>query len=119
MDIFYRIAERKITEAIERGEFDDLALKGTKLDFSDIANTPAELRMGYKILKNAGILPEELALGQEIRTLNGLLEHCVNDESSKDVQMSVRNKLLQLNILMEKRGRSVALQDYLARLEER
>lgn len=50
------IAERKIEEAIERGEFDDLPGAGHPLDLDDLdPSLPEELRLAYRILKNAGM----------------------------------------------------------------
>ena len=56
------IAERKIEEAIERGEFDDLPGAGQPLDLDDLdASLPEELRLAYRILKNAGMSTTEMA----------------------------------------------------------
>ena len=50
------IAERRIEEAIGRGEFDDLPGAGQPLELADLdPSLPEELRMAYRILKNAGI----------------------------------------------------------------
>jgi hypothetical protein len=50
------IAERKIKEAIERGEFDDLPGAGRPLDLDDLdPSLPEELRLAYRVLKNAGM----------------------------------------------------------------
>ena len=50
------LAERKIEEAIERGDFDDLPGAGRPLDLDDLdPMLPEELRMAYRILKNAGM----------------------------------------------------------------
>ena len=50
------LAERKIEEAIERGELDDLPGAGQPLDLDDLDPLlPEELRMAYRILKNAGM----------------------------------------------------------------
>ena len=50
------IAERKIEEAIERGEFDDLPGAGQPLDLDDLdPSLREELRLAYRILKNAGM----------------------------------------------------------------
>jgi hypothetical protein len=117
MDIFNQIAERKIAEAIKRGEFDDLQLKGTRLNLAADAHVPAELQMGYKILKNAGVVPEELALGKEIRSLQDLIDTCTDPGQNPELNKKLRDRLLQLNILMERRGRSVALQNYISSLE--
>ena len=49
------IAERKIEEALARGEFDNLPGAGRPLNLDDIDPLlPEELRMAFRILKNAG-----------------------------------------------------------------
>jgi hypothetical protein len=54
------IAERVIQEAIARGELDDLPGAGRPLELDDDALVPEELRLAYRILKNAGYVPEEV-----------------------------------------------------------
>lgn len=54
------LAERKIAEAVSRGEFDDLPGTGRPLDLEDDALVPEELRLAYRILKNAGFTPKEV-----------------------------------------------------------
>jgi DnaJ-like protein len=50
------IAERRIKEAIERGEFDDLPGAGQPLELDELDPAiPVELRMAYRILRNAGM----------------------------------------------------------------
>jgi len=60
MFAFELIAERKIEEALARGEFDGLPDEGRPLDLDDDALVPEELRMAYRILKNAGFAPQEV-----------------------------------------------------------
>ncbi len=54
------IAERKIAEAVERGDFDDLPGRGRPLAIEEDPLVPEDLRMAYRILKNAGYVPAEL-----------------------------------------------------------
>ena len=54
------IAERRIEEAIANGELDDLPGAGKPLALDDDALIPEDLRMAYRILKNAGYAPEEV-----------------------------------------------------------
>jgi len=54
------IAERKIAEAIQNGNLNVDAWKGKPLPKEDDRLVPADLRMAYKILKNAGYLPPEI-----------------------------------------------------------
>jgi len=58
--MFDSIAEKKIAEAMERGEFDDLPGAGRPLELDDDANVPEDLRVAYRILKNAGFVPPEV-----------------------------------------------------------
>lgn len=56
----YIIVEDKIKEAIENGDFDNLPGKGKKLNVRDeLPGLSPELNQAYKILKNAGFVPEE------------------------------------------------------------
>jgi len=71
MFAFELIAERKIEEALARGEFDDLPGEGRPLDLDDDALVPEDLRMAYRILKNAGFAPQEVqARGKGERKLS-------------------------------------------------
>ena len=58
--MFDLLAERRVAEAIARGELDDLPGAGRPLDLDDDALVPEELRAAYRILKNAGIAPPEV-----------------------------------------------------------
>jgi hypothetical protein len=60
MFAFELIAERKIEEALARGEFDGLPGEGRPLDLDDDALVPEDLRMAYRILKNAGYAPQKV-----------------------------------------------------------
>ena len=54
------IAEQKIAEAIANGDFDDLPGSGKPLALDDDSLVPEELRLAYRILKNAGFIPPEV-----------------------------------------------------------
>ena len=53
------IAENKIAEAIARGELENLPGEGKPLDLGDDPLLPQELRMAWRILKNAGYMERE------------------------------------------------------------
>ena len=46
------IAEKRIAEAMDKGEFDNLPGRGKPLEIEDLSAVPEDLRMAYKILKN-------------------------------------------------------------------
>jgi hypothetical protein len=62
MSVLQRIAERRILEAIERGELDHLPGAGRPLRLDDDRDVPPALRAAYRVLGNAGFVPPELAL---------------------------------------------------------
>ena len=70
---FEKIVEERIRRAIERGEFDDLPCAGEPLELEDDSSVPEELRLAYKILKNAECLPPEIELRKEIEKTEDLL----------------------------------------------
>ncbi|MDH4231720.1 MAG: DUF1992 domain-containing protein [Nitrospirota bacterium] len=102
MDIFAKIAEQKIREAIENGEFDNLGGMGKPLDFSEDLWIPQDLRMAYKILKNAGCLPPELELRNEIICLRDLINTIDDDQARLKKMRELNFKLMKLNELRKK-----------------
>ena len=105
--IFDKIAEERIRQAMEHGEFDDLPGKGKPLEIEDDSHLPVDLRMSYKILKNADCLPPELELRKEILSTQELLSG-IQDTQEKYRQMQKLNYLImKLNL---SRSRSVALE---------
>ena len=60
-----RIAERRIEEARDRGELDNLPGAGKPLPEEDQLLVPEHQRMAYRILRNSGFLPPELAMHKE------------------------------------------------------
>jgi DnaJ family protein C protein 28 len=59
--------EKQIREAIERGDFDHLPGTGKPLDLGENPYTPANWRMAYKILQDAGMAPDWIEQDKEIR----------------------------------------------------
>ncbi len=103
------IAEEKIREAMARGEFANLPGAGKPLRLEDDSMVPGELRVAYKILKNAGCVPPELELRKEIITLRSLLRTIEDGEAKKDAVRELNNKLLKMNVLGK---RMVNLDDF-------
>lgn len=120
MTVFEKIAEQKIRIAMERGEFDNLPLKGKPLPPDDLAKVPEELRMSYKILKNANIIPEEIQLRKDLLTLRNLLQVCDNESEIEDLTKKINEKQLRYNLLTEQRPGSMSLNmQYHAKIMEK
>ncbi|WP_412096503.1 DnaJ family domain-containing protein [Bilophila wadsworthia] len=86
MDAISIIAEQRIREACERGAFDSLPGAGKPLELEDDSHIPEDLRMAYKLLKNAGYVPEEVLDRKEAQSIVDALEKC-GDEQEKVRQM--------------------------------
>ena len=71
--MFEFLAEQKIEEAIARGELDELPGSGRPLELDDDPLVPEELRLAYRVLKNAGYVPPEVDQLRDIAELEQLV----------------------------------------------
>ena len=69
MDAIAFVAEQRIREALERGDFDALPGAAAPLVLEADAQVPEELRMCYMLLKNSGYLMEEADQTIPVRNL--------------------------------------------------
>ncbi|MGE5248639.1 MAG: DUF1992 domain-containing protein [Bacteroidota bacterium] len=97
------IAEAIIQEAMARGEFDGLRGKGKPLDLTQYFETPEELRVAYSVLKNAGMLPEEINLLREIGELRERLGGTTAEPERHRLRGLISERQMQYNMLMERR----------------
>lgn len=68
---------RRLHESVASGELKAAPSYGKPLDLGDGYDaTPAELRMAMKVLKDAGVVPHEVAMMQEAAALQGQLDAC-------------------------------------------
>lgn len=104
-----RIAEQRIREAIEKGELDNLRGKGKPLVFEDETWIPEDIRIAYRFLKNAGCIPPELELRNEVISLGKLIS-TIDDDALRLRKIKELNfKILKLN---EMRRRPLNLRDF-------
>ncbi len=97
-----KTAEAIIKEAMQRGEFDNLRGQGQPLDLSAYFDTPEEVRMAYSMLKNAGMVPVEIDLLQEIAALKERLSSTYEEAQRHHIRRLISDKQLQFNVLMER-----------------
>jgi hypothetical protein len=71
------IAERKIQEWIEGGGPSRLSNKGQPLDLTENPFVPSELRMAYRVMKNADVVPDWIEIGREVETHLGQCREAV------------------------------------------
>lgn len=88
------LIERRIDEARRQGAFDDLPGSGRPLDLDDDRLVPEELRVAYRILKNAGYLPPEVEALRDVDTLLGrALDTDAADDGRKRASQAGRGKV--------------------------
>ena len=97
--------EAQIREAQARGDFDNLPGKGKPIDLSEYFSTPEDVRVAQTLLKNAGMVPVEIDLLQEIAALKEALSIATDDAEIDRVKKVLKDKQLQLNLLIERRKR--------------
>lgn len=95
---YLKIVEQRILEAQERGEFDNLPGHGKPLHLEDDSNVPEDLRIAYKILKNADCLPPEIQERKEINQMEDLLASMKDEKERFKLIKKINFKIMKLNI---------------------
>ena len=99
---FQKIVEERIRKAQEEGQFDNLPGKGRPVVLEDDSNVPEDLRLAYKILKNAGCLPPELQLKKEIRQMEDMLDSIPDEKERYRLIKKINFKIMKLNMMGKK-----------------
>ncbi len=105
--IFAQIAEKKIKEAMDRGEFDNLPGHGRPLAIEDDSHIPPQFRLAYRILKNAGYTHPEVEERKEIENIENMLSFC-RDE--KEIYQKVKKLNFLITRINVRRNRPVYLE---------
>lgn len=93
-----QIAQR-LHEAQRSGELQSAASWGKPLDLNDgYAQTPEELRMAFKALKDAGFVPPEVETMRSIAALRALIES--EPDAAKTEAMRQRVSELQQHLAL-------------------
>lgn len=90
-------AERHIIDAQRKGEFDNLPGQGEPLTLDDDSCVPEELRVGFRLLKNAGCLPPEIELRKDAIALSDLLKG-IREDDERYQELSRRLVLLEMKL---------------------
>ncbi len=113
------IAERRIEEALREGKLQVEHYRNRPLPEEDLRLVPEDLRMAYKILKNAGYLPPEIETRKEIGRVEELLA-AATDERTRVTQLRKLNFLIMK--LDQQRGKPCTIElddEYHRRITER
>lgn len=110
MSLIEQIAEHRIREAMARGDFDRLPGLGKPLQLDDDTDVPPELRVAYRILKNAGVVPPELELRRDIATAESLLLAATSPEERTEAGRKLDYLLARLAMSRRGGGRNLAVE---------
>ncbi|HWQ41440.1 MAG TPA: DUF1992 domain-containing protein [Desulfosporosinus sp.] len=103
-DIFSILTERRILEAIARGDFKNLPGAGKPLMIEGLYLLPRKLRAAYIILNNSGYLDQ--AKQENKRFLPPTTDHFhLSDVDSSISKQELSEIILQHNVMMDCRRR--------------
>ena len=121
MDPLDQIIERRIAEAQARGDFDNLPGAGQPLALDDDSFVPPELRAAYRLLRNAGYVPEEVQLLCELGSAEQLIAQALDESDRAAASARLRYLLDQLGAdrRASMQWQAAYFQRVIARLEER
>jgi predicted kinase len=100
--VFDKLVEQKIREAQRAGEFDRLEGSGRPVNLDAYFSAPEELRAGFAVLKNAGVLPEEAQLRADINGLRERLDACTDPQERERLTRSLNELTLKYSLMVER-----------------
>lgn len=98
---FEKIIEERILKAQKRGEFENLPGAGKPLEFEDDSFVSEDLRLAYKILKNADCVPVEIELKKEIKQTEDLLAGMQETSEKFRILKKLNFLILKLNSIRD------------------
>jgi hypothetical protein len=116
---FNKIVEERIRKAQKTGAFKNLAGTGKPISLDDDRHIPEDLRLAYKILKNADCVPPEIELKKEIRRTEDLLDAMEDTAEKYRILKKLNFLILRLNSLRMASIEFDMPQKYTAKLVER
>ena len=97
-----KFIEDQIGKAMARGEFDNLPGKGKPLDLDWYFSVTEDLRLGYSVLKNNRVIPQEAQLLKEVEDLKRQLDLCEGDEERRRIRKTINDKIMSFQMLIER-----------------
>ena len=98
MEFLDKLVEERIKTAQQEGAFDNLPGKGKPLNLDDDAAVPEDLRLTFKVLKNANCLPIEMELRKEYFNLRKLLNAAIDEPTRRELRRELNLIALNLNL---------------------
>lgn len=115
---FDKIVEERIRKAQQEGAFDDLPGAGKPLPSEDM-EIPEDIRLAYKVLKNADFIPPELELRKKIRSTQELLSGMPETAEKYKTIKKLNLLVMKLNVMRDADIQFDVPQQYLGPVTER
>jgi hypothetical protein len=116
---FEKIVEERILKAQKEGDFDNLEGAGKPLNLEDLSGIPEELKLSYRILKNADCLPPEIEIKKEIYKTEDLLTGMDDTAEKYKVMKKLNFLIMKLNSLRKSSIEFEMPEKYFSNLVER
>jgi hypothetical protein len=116
---FEKIVEERILIAQRKGDFDNLEGAGKPLNLDELSGVPEELKLSYKILKNADCLPPEIEIKKEICKTEDLLAGMEDTVEKYKVMKKLNFLIMKLNSIRKSSIEFEMPEKYLSNLVER
>lgn len=100
---FMKLVEDRIREAQKNGEFENLPGFGKPLPDDELANIPEDLRMAYRLMRNAGFSPEEALIKKELMTIEDLIRKGNSELNQDELKNQLNESMLRYNQLLSKK----------------
>lgn len=115
---FEKIVEERILKAQKKGDFENLIGSGKPLKLNENYYIPEELRLAYKILKNADCLPPEIELKKEIKQTEDLLAGMQETSEKYRILKKLNFLIMKLNTIRDTSIMNEMPQHYMEKLVE-
>ncbi len=116
---FEKIVEERIQQAQRKGAFKNLPGAGKPLVIEDDRHVPEDLRLAYKILKNADCIPPEIELKKEIKRTEDILAGMDETVEKYQTMKKLNFLIMKLNALRDTSISFEMPQQYLGKLAGR
>jgi hypothetical protein len=113
---FEKIVEERILKAQKKGDFENLIGSGKPLKLNENYYIPEELRLAYKILKNADCLPPEIELKKEIKQTEDLLAGMQETSEKYRILKKLNFLIMKLNTMRDTSIMNEMPQHYMEKL---
>ena len=116
---FQQLIDERIQRAVKKGEFYNLPDSGKPLKLEDDYLVPEDLRLAYKILKNADCVPPEIEAKKEIYQLESLMSNMKGSAEKYKLLKKLNFLIMKLNMSRNSAVEFEMPQQYETKLVER